>query len=70
MDLSFPLVLCLFQIVSPQNYFLLKIVKMTLVRVVSHNEIIKSIAITARKTITTVIVTMSLKRYSAVLRIQ
>jgi len=31
-----------------------------------HNEIIESIANIARKTITTVIVTMSLKRFSAV----
>jgi len=31
-----------------------------------HNEIIESIEITAGKTITTVIVTMSLKRFSAV----
>jgi len=33
---------------------------------ITHNEIIESIAVTARKTITAVIVTMSLKRFSAV----
>jgi len=33
---------------------------------ITHNEIIESIAITARKTITDVIVTMSLKCFSAV----
>jgi len=33
---------------------------------ITHNEIIESIAITARKTITAVTVTMSLKRFSAV----
>jgi len=32
---------------------------------ITHSKIIESIAITARKTITTIIVTMSLKRFSA-----
>jgi len=33
---------------------------------ITHNEISESLAIAARKTITVVIVTMSLKRFSAV----
>jgi len=36
----------------------------------THNEIIESIAITARKSIIAVIVTMSVKRFSAVCSIQ